>query len=49
LMSVEGGVIKYFAWDGGKIFAEYEAWGTNALIWKTSYVYLGGQLLATTS
>ncbi|HEY9431160.1 MAG TPA: hypothetical protein VI260_06675 [Blastocatellia bacterium] len=48
-MSVEGGVIKYFAWDGGKIVAEYEAWGTNALIWKTSYVYLGGQLLATTS
>ncbi len=40
---------KYFAWAGGKIIAEYEAWGTNALIWKKSYVYLGGQLLATTS
>jgi RHS repeat-associated protein len=49
LMSVEGGVTKYFAWAGGKIIAEYEAWGTNALIWKTSYVFLGGQLLATTS
>jgi len=48
-MSVEGGVTKYFAWAGGNIIAEYEAWGTNALIWKTSYVYLGGQLLATTS
>jgi RHS repeat-associated protein len=49
LMSVEGGVTKYFAWAGGQIIAEYEAWGTNALIWKTSYVYLGGRLLATTS
>jgi RHS repeat-associated protein len=49
LMSVEGGVTKYFAWDAGKIIAEYEAWGANGLIWKTSYVYLGGQLLATTS
>jgi RHS repeat-associated protein len=49
LMSVEGGVTKYFAWDGGKIIAEYEASGANALVWKTSYVYLGGQLLATTS
>jgi RHS repeat-associated protein len=49
LMSVEGGVVKYFAWDGGKIIAGYEAWGANALVWKTSYVYLGGQLLATTS
>jgi RHS repeat-associated protein len=49
LMSVEGGVTKYFAWVGGKIIAEYEAWGANALIWKKSYVYLGGSLLATTS
>jgi RHS repeat-associated protein len=49
LMSVEGGVTRYFAWDGGKIIAEYEASGANALVWKTSYVYLGGQLLATTS
>jgi RHS repeat-associated protein len=49
LMSVEGGVTKYFAWAGGQINSEYEAWGTNALIWKTSYVYLGGRLLATTS
>jgi len=49
LMSVESGVTRYFAWDGGKIIAEYEASGTNALVWKTSYVYLGGQLLATTS
>src|SRR5215813_11544472 len=49
LMSVEGGVVKYFAWDGGKIIAEYEAFGTNGLIWKTSYVYLGERLLATTS
>jgi RHS repeat-associated protein len=48
-MSVEGGVTKYFAWDGAKMSAEYEAWGTNALIWKTSYVYLGDRLLATTS
>jgi hypothetical protein len=38
LMSIEGGVTKYFAWAGGKIIAEYEAWGANALIWK-SYVY----------
>jgi RHS repeat-associated protein len=49
LMSVEGGVTKYFAWAGGQIIAEYEAWGASALIWKTSYVYMGGQLLATTS
>jgi RHS repeat-associated protein len=49
LMSVEGGVTKYFAWAMREIVAEYEAWGTNALIWKTSYVYLGGRLLATTS
>jgi RHS repeat-associated protein len=49
LMSIEGGVIKYFAWAGGQIIAEYEASGANALVWKTSYVYLGGQLLATTS
>jgi RHS repeat-associated protein len=49
LMSVEGGVTKYFAWAGGNITSEYEAWGTNALIWKKSYVYLGGRLLATTS
>ena len=49
LMSVEGGVTKYFAWAGGQIIAEYEASGANALVWKTSYVYLGGRLLATTS
>src|SRR5262249_24939044 len=49
LMSVEGGVTKYFAWAGGNIIAEYEAWGANALIWKKSYVYIGGRLLATTS
>jgi RHS repeat-associated protein len=49
LMSVEGGVTKYFAWAGGNIISEYEAWGTNALIWKKSYVYLGVRLLATTS
>jgi RHS repeat-associated protein len=49
LMSVEGGVTRYFAWAGGKIIAEYEAWGANALIWKKSYVYIGGRLLATTS
>src|SRR5512145_3224017 len=47
--SIEGGVTKFFAWAGGQIIAEYEAWGANALIWKTSYVYLGGRLLATTS
>jgi RHS repeat-associated protein len=49
LMSVEGGVTKYFAWARGNIVAEYEAWGANALIWKKSYVYLEGRLLATTS
>ncbi|MGH9755555.1 MAG: RHS repeat-associated core domain-containing protein [Blastocatellia bacterium] len=49
LKSVEGGVTKFFAWAGGQIIAEYEAWGTNGLIWKTSYVYAGGRLLATTS
>jgi len=49
LKSVEGGVTRYFAWAGGKTIAEYEAWGTNALVWKKSYVYLGGRLLATTS
>jgi RHS repeat-associated protein len=48
-MSVEGGAPTYFAWAGGKIIAEYGASGANALVWKTSYVYLGGQLLATTS
>ncbi len=49
LMSVEGGVTKYFAWAGERIIAEYEAFGSNALQWKMSYVYLGGNLLATTS
>jgi len=49
LMSVEGGVTKYFSWDGGEIEAEYEAAGASGLQWKTSYVYLGGRLLATTS
>jgi RHS repeat-associated protein len=49
LVSIEGGVTKYHAWAGGQIIAGYEASGANALIWKTSYVYLGGQLLATTS
>jgi RHS repeat-associated protein len=49
LVSVEGGVTKYFAWAGGNNISEYEAWGANALIWKKSYVYLGGRLLATTS
>jgi RHS repeat-associated protein len=49
LKSVEGSVTKYFAWAGGQTIAEYEALGTNALVWKTSYVYLGGQLLATTT
>jgi RHS repeat-associated protein len=49
LMSVEGGVTKYFAWAGGQIVAEYDASGANALIWKTSNVYMGGRLLATTS
>jgi RHS repeat-associated protein len=49
LMSVEGGVTKYFAWAGGNIISEYEAWGTSALIWKKSYVYLEERLLATTS
>jgi RHS repeat-associated protein len=42
-------VTKYFAWAGGQIVAEYDASGANALIWKTSYVYMGGRLLATTS
>jgi RHS repeat-associated protein len=49
IMSIEGGVTRYYAWDGSEINAEYEASGSNALIWKTSYVYLGGRLLATTS
>ena len=49
IMSIEGGVTKFFAWAGGQIIAEYEASGANALVWKTSYVYLGGRLLATTS
>ncbi|MCI0393184.1 MAG: RHS repeat-associated core domain-containing protein [Acidobacteria bacterium] len=49
LMSVEGGMTRYYGWDGGRIIAEYEASGVNALQWKTSYVYLGGRLLATTS
>ncbi len=49
LMSVESGVTKYFGWDGGRIETEYEGSGTSGLLWKTSYVYLGGRLLATTS
>jgi RHS repeat-associated protein len=49
LVSVEGGMTKFFAWAGGQIIAEYEASGANALVWKTSYVYLGRRLLATTS
>jgi RHS repeat-associated protein len=47
LMSVEGGVTTYYGWDGGHVIAEYEASGTNGLLWKTGYVYLGGRLLAT--
>jgi RHS repeat-associated protein len=35
-------------WARGQIIAEYEAWRLNALIWKTSYIYLGGRLPATT-
>jgi RHS repeat-associated protein len=49
LKSVEGGVTRYFSWAGGQISAEYDASGANALVWKTSYIYLGGRLLATTS
>ncbi|MBO0799547.1 MAG: RHS repeat-associated core domain-containing protein, partial [Blastocatellia bacterium] len=49
LMSVEGGETKYYAWAGGQIIAEYEGTGTSGLVWKTSYVYFGGQLLATTT
>jgi RHS repeat-associated protein len=47
LMSVEGGVTTYYARAGGQIIAEYEASGANALVWKMSYVYMGGKLLAT--
>jgi RHS repeat-associated protein len=47
LMSVEGAVTTYYAWAGGQIIAEYEASGTNALVWRMSYVYMGGKLLAT--
>ncbi len=49
LMSVEGGVTRYFAWGGEGILSEYEAVGASGLKWKTSYVYLSGQLMATTS
>jgi RHS repeat-associated protein len=49
VMSVEGGVTRYFAWGGEGILGEYEAVGASGLQWKTSYVYLGGQLMATTS
>jgi RHS repeat-associated protein len=41
-----GAVVKWFAWDGGAIVAEYED-TSSALKWKKSYVYLGGRLLAT--
>jgi RHS repeat-associated protein len=47
LTSAEGGVTTYYAWAGGQIVAEYEASGANALMWKMSYVYMGGKLLAT--
>jgi RHS repeat-associated protein len=46
-MSVEGAVTTYYAWAGRQIIAEYEASGTNALVWKMSYVYMNGRLLAT--
>ncbi len=49
LMSVEGGVTRYYGWGEGGIICEYEAAGASGLQWKTSYVYLGGQLMATTS
>ncbi len=35
--------MKYFAWAGGQIIGEYEAWRTNRPIWKTRCVYLGGR------
>src|SRR5262245_25797277 len=38
LMSVEGGVTRYYGWAGRMIIAEYEAFGPNALQWKMSYV-----------
>jgi RHS repeat-associated protein len=47
LMSVEGGVTTYYAWAGGEVSAQYEASGTNALVWKMSYIYMDGKLLAT--
>src|SRR5215475_4962701 len=47
LISIEGSVTTYYAWAGGQIVAQYEASGTNALMWKMSYVYIGGRLLAT--
>jgi RHS repeat-associated protein len=49
LMSVAGGVTRYYCWGGEEILSEYEAVGASGLQWKTSYVYLGGQLMATTS
>ncbi|MCI0400653.1 MAG: RHS repeat-associated core domain-containing protein, partial [Gammaproteobacteria bacterium] len=49
LKSVEGSVTTYYGWDGGKVIAEYDPSGANALQWRTGYIYLGGRLLATTN
>jgi YD repeat-containing protein len=47
LVTNEGGVTTYYAWEGGRIIAEYQASGASSLIWKMSYVYLERRLLAT--
>ena len=39
-------MVKWFAWDGAAVIAEYEDI-SSVLKWKKSYVYLGGRLLAT--
>ncbi|HKX29735.1 MAG TPA: RHS repeat-associated core domain-containing protein [Blastocatellia bacterium] len=49
LMSTEGGVTTYYCAASGRLIAEYDAVGANALQWRANYVYLGGRLVATTS
>ena len=41
-----GALVKWFAWSGASVIAEYEDI-SSALKWKKSYVYLGRRLLAT--
>jgi hypothetical protein len=47
IMSIEGGVTRYFAWAGGQIIADYGAWGRT--LWSgrrvdETYIKVKGRL-----